>query len=186
MSGCRRFHTCACRTRNGVHADVVVEQFCLSKRQESKLYARRKATGVCHMKRTVDLLAVEFGKTVDIVVVFSSPAEILCEVDDANIRRDVMLLEELRALSVTEAEEYDIHFLKGKFGGKAQVCFAIKSGMHVRNQVSRITFAIDKHNFCRRMVEQKANKFASSISGTANDAYSDKFVHFRGCKVLRL
>ena len=185
MSGCRGLHTCACRTRNGVHADVVVEQFCLGKGKESELYARRKATGVCHMEGTVDFFAVEFGQTIDIIVVFRSQAEILCEVDDANVGRDVMLLEELRALAVTEAEEYDIHFLKRKFGGKAQVCLAIKSGMHIRNQVARITFAIHKHNLCRRVIEQKANEFASSISGTADDAYSDKFVHKGGCKVLR-
>ena len=130
------------------------------------------------MEGTVDFFAVEFGQTIDIIVVFRSQAEILCQIDDANIRRDVMFLEELRALAVTEAEEYDIHFLKGEFGGKAQVCLAIKSGMHVRNQVSRITFAIDKHNFCRRVVEQQANEFTCSISGTAYDANSDKFVHW--------
>jgi hypothetical protein len=88
-----------------------------------------------------------------------------------------MLLEELRALAVSEAEEDYVYIFKGQFVGETQVGFSVETTMHIGQQIAGIALAIGKHDFNLGVVHQKANQLARSISCRANNAYSYLIFH---------
>ena len=62
-----------------------------------------------------------------------------------------MLLQELFALTVSEAEKDHIHFVKGHLSSETEVCLANESFMHFADGIARIALAIGKNNLCLRM-----------------------------------
>ncbi len=108
------------------------------------------------MLRPTDACAVEFGQTVYIIIVLSSQSEVLRQVDDTHIGRNIMVVEELRTLAVTEAEEDDVHLVKRQPVGKTKVGLTEQSGMNIGNEIAGVALAIDEDDFCFRVIEQKA------------------------------
>ena len=75
-----------------------------------------------------------------------------------------MLLQELLAFPVTEAEEYDIHFVERHLACEAQVCLAHQSLMYFTNGVPSIRLTIGKDNLRLRMPQQHTDKFTSRVT----------------------
>jgi len=63
-------------------------------------------------------------------------AEILCQVDDLDVLRDGVLLEEGLALAMSETEEYDIHLIKRHLVGKLQIRLANESFVDIADKVA--------------------------------------------------
>jgi len=83
-----------------------------------------------------------------------------------------MLSEEALALAVSEAKEEHIDIAKRHLAGKAQVCVAIESLVHVGNAVAGIALAVDEDDLCIRMVDEQADELAGCIAGSAKYSYS--------------
>lgn len=148
-----RLYTGTCRTRDRIDTDIVLDQSHLSRRKQTKLDTGGEATGVSDMHRRSDLASVDLRETIDEVVslrrrmlrvnyLFRSKAEVLSEIDDLDVLRDIMLLHERLALAMTEAEEDDIHLVERQFGGELQVCIAIESFMDIRHVVPGIALTL--------------------------------------------
>ena len=60
-----------------------------------------------------------------------SKTEVLCQVDNLHVLRNIVFLQERLALAVTEAEEDDIHLVERHLGGKLQISLAIQSLVQV-------------------------------------------------------
>ena len=82
------------------------------------------------MLRLLNILFVDFRQAIDIVVV-AFDAEILGEVDNLDVCRDGVLLEERLALTMTETEEDNVDLAKWHRVGKFQIGFPDESFMHV-------------------------------------------------------
>ena len=91
-------------------------------------------------------------------------AEILCQIDDLDILRDGMFLQEGFTLAVPKAEEYNVDLLKGHLVSKLQFRLANKPFMHIADQIACVTFRIGKHNLCLRMIQQQTDEFTSRIT----------------------
>ena len=83
------------------------------------------------MECILNLRTIEFGKSIDVVIIVGRQAEVLCEVDNAHISRYVVLGQELCALAVTKAEEDNVHLIKGKFVSKAKIRLSIQAFVYV-------------------------------------------------------
>ena len=151
------------RARDGVDADIVGEQSCLGKRQESELDGCGEASGVGQMVGTDDVVAMYLGQAIHEVVV-GSDAEVLCEVDNLYMRWYGMLGKECLALAVAEAEEDDVNIVQRQLVGELHIGFAHKSFMHAPYLIACIRLAVSKYNLCFRVVQQEANQLASRIS----------------------
>ena len=90
--------------------------------------------------------------------------EVLCQVDNLHVLRNIVLLQERLALAMTEAEEDDIHLVERHLGGKLQVGLAIQSLVNLSHQVAGITLAVGEYNLCLRMVDKEANQLTSCIT----------------------
>ena len=65
-----------------------------------------------------------------------------------------MLLHESLALSVTEAEEHNIHLVKRQVGGKLQVRIAIEAFVNGGDIVTRMALTVGKDDGGLRVVDQ--------------------------------
>ena len=83
------------------------------------------AKGNSHVLRTENGGAIELWQTVNIVVALCGQTEVLREVDDANVGRNIVVGQELGALAVAETEIDDINVLKREFVGEAHIGFSI-------------------------------------------------------------
>ena len=119
---------------------------------EPVMDAGGEAAGIGHVLRTENGGAVELWQTVNIVVAFCGQTEILREVDDANVGRNIVVGQELGALAMTETEIDDINVLKREFVGEAHVGFSIKSFMHVGDEIAGVALAVDENDFGLGMV----------------------------------
>ena len=77
--------------------------------------------------------------------------EVLCQVDNLHVLRNIVLLQERFALAMTEAEEDDIHLVERHLGGKLQVGLAIQSLVNLSHQVAGVTLAVGEYNLCLRI-----------------------------------
>ena len=68
--------------------------------------------------------------------------EVLCQVDNLHVLRNIVLLQERFALAMTEAEEDNIYLVERHLGGKLQVGLAIQSLVNFSHQVACITLAV--------------------------------------------
>ena len=172
MRGCAGLLTSTGGTGYAVHVDVSAQQSCLQCRKQCQLYAGGKATGIGKVHAVTGLLAMCLGQTVDIVVVAGN-AEVLCQVYDAHMCRDVMLLQEGTALAMTKTEEHHVDLLPGHLAGKAEVGLAIQALVHFAHRVAGIRFAIGKDYLCLGMIEEHADKFTASVTCCSKYAYSN-------------
>ena len=152
MGGGRGFDSCSRGTRDGVDADVALQQSGIGQRQQAELDAGGEAAGIGHVLRTEDGGAVELWQTVNIVVAFCGQAEVLREVDDANVGRNIVVGQELGALAMTETEIDDINVLKREFVGEAHIGFSIKPFMHIGDEIASVALAVDENDFSLGMV----------------------------------
>ena len=129
---------CTCRTGNGIDGHIFLEQSHLGSGQQGYLYGCSEAAWVGNMLCLLNGGLVDFGQTIDIIVV-ALDAEILCQVDNLDACRYAMFFEELFALAVTEAEENDVDLIKGHFVSKLEVGVANESFMYVADQIAGIT-----------------------------------------------
>ena len=125
-------------TRDGIHADVLLQQVEVGGGQQSQLDAGGEAAGVGYVLGVLNLAFIDFRQSVDIVMV-AFDAEVLRQVDNLHVLRDGVLLQELLALAVAEAEEDYIHLLEGHLVGKREVRLANESLMHVAHQIAGVT-----------------------------------------------
>ena len=116
---CGRLHAGTGAARDGIHADVALKQSGFRQRQQPELNAGGEATGVGDVLRAANQVAVQLRQAIDIVIVLSGKAEVLGEVNDADVGGNIVLGKELSAFAVTKAEEDHIHVLKGEFVGEA-------------------------------------------------------------------
>ena len=65
-----------------------------------------------------------------------------------------MVGEELRALAVAEAEEYDVYLVERQLVGEAEVRLAVEAGVYVGQQVAGVALAVDEYYFRFGVVEQ--------------------------------
>lgn len=144
MGGGRGFDSCSRGTRDGVDADVALQQSGIGQRQQAELDAGGEAAGIGHVLRTENGGAVELWQTVNIVVAFCGQTEVLREVDDANVGRNIVVGQELGALAMTETEIDDINVLKREFVGEAHIGFSIKPFMHVGDEIASVALAVDE------------------------------------------
>ena len=72
----------------------------------------------------------------------------MCEVDYADVVRDVVFAKELLALAVSETEEEHIDGVEGHLCGEAQVGFAEKTLVDISHRVPGVRLAVCKHNLC--------------------------------------
>ena len=82
-----------------------------------------------------------------------------------------MLFHESLALTVTEAEEHDVHLVERQVGGKLQVRVAIETFMDIRHEVPGIALTIGKDNLGIGMINENTNKFAASIASGSQYSY---------------
>ena len=151
------------RACNGVDGDIVLQQVLMSGGQQTELNGSGEATGIGYMLGPCYLGLVNLGQTIDIVVT-ALDTEVLRQVNDFDMLRNGVLLQESLTLAVTKAEEHYIYLLEGHLVGKCQVGFADKSFVDIRHQVSCVTFRVGKHNLCLRMVQQQTEKFSARVS----------------------
>ena len=170
VCSCRRLHTCTCRTCDSIHRDVAVEQMMLCKRKESQLYAGCETSGVGNIAALAGVATVEFGKTIDKVVVGTFETEVHREVDNLELIGQLLAVEELLGVAVSCAEEEHIYLVKGELVGKCEVCLAQQSAVHVCNAVSGIAGAVYKYNFYFGVVEQQTDKFAGCVACSTDDS----------------
>ena len=85
-----------------------------------------------------DFLLVDLGQAVDIIVI-ALDAEVLCQIDDLDILGDGVLLEELLALAMAEAEVDDIHLVERHLIGKLQISLANQSFVDIADKVACVT-----------------------------------------------
>ena len=91
-------------------------------------------------------------------------AEVLGKVDNLHVGRNGVLLQELLALAVTEAEEHHVNLLEGHLCREAQVGFSNQSLMDVTHQITGIALTIGKDNFCLGVVQQQADQLSARIA----------------------
>lgn len=144
MGGGRGFDSCSRGTRDGVDTDIALQQSGIGQRQQAELDAGGEAAGIGHVLRTENGGAVELWQTVNIVVAFCGQTEVLREVDDANVGRNIVVGQELGALAMTETEIDDINVLKREFVGEAHVGFSIKPFMYVGDEIAGVALAVDE------------------------------------------
>ena len=77
---------------------------------------------------------------------------------------DGMLLEELLALAVAEAEEDHVDILKRHLVRKPQVCIADEALMYITHQIAGVALRVGKYDLCLGMVQQQADQLAARIS----------------------
>ena len=89
------------------------------------------------MLTSLDGIAMSLGQAIYIVVI-ALDAEILCQVDDLDIGRDLMLLEECLALAMAEAEENNIDLVERHVGRETEIGIANQALVHIRETVASI------------------------------------------------
>ena len=89
------------------------------------------------MLTSLDGIAMSLGQAIDIVVI-ALDAEILRQVDDLDIGRDLMFLEECLALAMAEAEEHHIDLVERHVGRETEIGIANQTLVHIRETVASI------------------------------------------------
>ena len=107
-------------------------------RQQGHLNTSGETAGIGHMLCLGNVGLVDFGQTIDIIVL-SFDAEVLCQINDLDMGGDGVFLQESLTLTMSEAEEDDIHLIKGHFVRELQVRLADESLVYVRHQIAGIT-----------------------------------------------
>ena len=129
------------------------------------------------MLTLADLLLMYLGQAVYVVVCGRCDAEVLRQVDDLHMLGDGVLLQELLALAMAETEEHHIHLIEGHGIGKAKVCVAQQSLVHIGYKVARVALAIGKDNLRFGMMHKQADKFATGISRSTKYTYSNHYFY---------
>ena len=109
---------------------------------------------------------VDFGETIYVVIARSLKSEVLCKVDYFHVLWYGVLLEKSLTLTMAEAEEHYIHLVERHLGGECQVAVAIQSLVHLSHGIASIALTICKYNLSLGMVDEKADEFATGISGS--------------------
>ena len=164
MSGWGRRLTGSGAARQCVHAHVVSEKFRLSQRKQAQLDAGGETTGVGKMVATLDLTAVNFWQTINIVVAGSRQAEVLSQVDNLHVGWYGMGAKKLLTLTMTETEEHNVYRIKWIVGAKLHFCVAKQTLVNVIQLLARIASAIGKHNLTIRVVQKQTDQFAACIA----------------------
>ncbi len=171
------------RPRDGVDADVALEQSHLGGGQQSELDAGGEAAGIGHMLRLGDAAAVDFGQAIDEVVVLGRrmlrghhlvgrQTEVLRQVDDLHPFGDVVGLHKRLALAMTEAEEHHVDVVERHVGGELQVGVAVETLVDGRYIIARMALAVGKGDGGLRVVDQQPDEFATRIAGGSEYSYS--------------
>ena len=116
------------------------------------------------MAGMLNLLAIQFGQAIDVVVVGRSDAEILRQIDDTNILRHGMLGQELSTLAMPHAQEEDVDRLQRQTVGELHVRLAEQPLVDVGQQVLGVGRTVDKAYLHIRVMQQQADEFARSIA----------------------
>ena len=85
-----------------------------------------------------DFGLVDLGQTIYIVVI-TFDAKVLSQIDNLDILGDGVLLEELLALAMAEAEVDDIHLVERHLIGKLQISLANQSFVDIADKVACVT-----------------------------------------------
>ena len=162
----RRLHARTCGAGDGVYMQLRVEHKMFCQRQDGKLYAGGKASGIGNVARVADAPAVKLGQSVHEIVLAIFDAVVHAEVYYLQGLRNGMALHELACVAVGGAEEQEVDALQRQLVGETQVGLAKQVTVYVGNHVAGIARAADKHNLGIGVIEQKAYQFACRISCT--------------------
>ena len=163
MSRCSRLLTCASTACNAVHMDVSINDASLQSGQHSELDASGKAARISEMLAAFYRRAMRFGQSID-EIMLACDTEILRQVDNPDVRRNLMLLKELLALAVSEAKEDDVHLVERHFRGEAEVSLANQSFVDFADGIASVRLAIGKDYLRFRVPQKHSYQFAASIS----------------------
>ena len=148
---------------DGIDTHVFFQQVKMGRRQQGQLDGRGKAAGIGQMLRCDDGVVIDFGQTVDVVVI-AGYAEVLSQVDDFHLFGNGMFLQESSALAMTEAEEHHVYIIERHLRSEAQVGIAKQSLVYVAHRIASIALRVGKYNLGLRMIEQQTDEFAPRIA----------------------
>src|SRR5690606_36043293 len=147
------------------------------KRKQAEQDVGSKATRIGDVAGLSDGIAMHLRQSVDkrALVGALAVAKVLTKVDDLDRILKRILLQELAAFSVTQAEEYDV-------GAAQSICeYYISLSQQVLVYcVKRFTCvapAVNKSDLDIGMVEEEAQRFATGVSRSAYNAYPEFFSH---------
>jgi hypothetical protein len=78
-----------------------------------------------------------------------------------------MLLEELFALAVAEAEENHVDILERHLVCEPQVCIADEALVYITHQIAGVALRVGKYDLCLGVVQQQADQFTACVAGSA-------------------
>ena len=114
---------------------------------------------------------VQFGQTVDEVVVVALQTVVHREVDDFQVLGDVVAFHELACVAVGGAEEEHVNLVQRQLVGKGQVGLAVQTFVYVGYFVSGVARTVDEDDFRLRVVQQQTDQFACRVAGPADNSY---------------
>ena len=156
--------------RYAVDVDVAIDEATLQSRKECQLNGGGEAAGIGKVAGSADALAVGLGQTIDVVVI-ATKAEVLSEVDDADVVGDGVLTEEGFALAVAEAEEEDVDVGKGHGGSEAEIGVADEAFVNIADKIASIRLAVGENDGDSGMVDEQTDEFATGVARCAEDSY---------------
>ena len=158
-------------TRDGIHADVAVQQPVSSQRQQAQLDSRGEATWVGDVLGLSYLSLVDFRQTIDIIMVGRGKPEVLCQVDDTYILRHGVFLEELCTLAVAHTQEQHIDALQRHAVGELHVGLAKEAFVNICEKCLGIAGAVYESNLSFGVVQQQTDELTRRVACTTYDSY---------------
>ena len=139
MGGSRWFLSSACRTSDSGYASFFGLAYHWQQRQ---LNSRCKTAWVSELGASANLLALEFWQTIYITIVLV--AIVLCEVDDFQCVRTLVLCPKSRTLAVAGAEEEHINGVQIVCVGEALLGIAYQASMYGVERLTGIASGVRK------------------------------------------
>ena len=179
MCGRTRLLTSSGTASDTIDMDITAEDASLEGRQQGELNTSSKTAGIGYMAGLTNGFTMRLRQSVNEIMIADN-AEILGKVDNLYVGRHGMLPEEGLALAVAEAKKYNIDIIETVFAAKPQITLPYQSLVYICHKIASIALRMGKRNLNRRMVEQKADKFTTSIAGGTKDTNREPISFHRG------
>src|SRR5687768_2738713 len=161
------------RDTGGVHF-LQQPRFC--QRQQAELYRGCKTSGVCHIMGGPDLILVQLGQTINkgtapvlSLLSFLQQPEVLREVDDPDLFRNIVFSKKFFCFAMTHAEIQHIDIMT-QVSAKFQVRFTDQVAMHRVHGLAGAAAAMYERDLCMGVEEEQSDKLSSGIACAADNA----------------
>ena len=169
-----RFYSSSRTSGYGVYNDITFQHQMFCQGQQPQLNAGGETSRIGNVLAMTNGAAVQFGKAVYEVMVFSGNAVIHRQVDYLQVFGQVVAFHKLARVTMCRTEKHHIHFIQWQCIGKGQIGFAIQSFVYIGNLISGIARTVDEMNLHIRVIDKQANQFACCISCSS---YNSSFYH---------